>query len=109
MSLVRRNPKRDKSERALIDYLKDKGVVCYQISMGDFPDLICRIRNIWVPVEVKSKGGKLTLGQETFINGAKSVGAPAYVISNRKEADQMLKEINVKWNRSRLRLVQDCP
>ena len=97
MALLRRDAKRDKVEKALVAHLAAKGAVCWRVSIADFPDLIVRYRNLWVPVEVKSPVGKLTTGQRVFVDSARSVGAPVYVITTADDADNMLIELDKLW------------
>jgi hypothetical protein len=68
MSLNRRNPRRDKTERLIIETLEARGFSVTQISGKGVPDLLvgkawsAEMPTMWL-VEVKDRKGKLTAAQ----------------------------------------------
>lgn len=57
--------KRDANEREIIDALRAIGVVVFQLSGKGVPDLLCyRLRESWIPIEVKEPHGRLTRAQQ---------------------------------------------
>lgn len=63
MSLHRKNPRRDRNEGPIVDALRACGVKTWRVSGEGLPDLLCCYRGVWLPLEVKSEGGKLTEAQ----------------------------------------------
>lgn len=61
---VGQNRKRDANEPKIIAALESIGVVCYRQSGPGLPDLLTFSRGVWLPIEVKAKGGSLTFEQK---------------------------------------------
>jgi Holliday junction resolvase len=57
---VGQSRRRDANERAIIDALEQAGAAVFQLSGPGVPDLLVAFRGLWIPLEVKSKAGKLT-------------------------------------------------
>lgn len=57
--------KRDGNERDIIAALENHGIIVVPVSGVGCPDLLCYspLKRIWLPVEVKTKAGKLTPSQ----------------------------------------------
>jgi len=70
MTLKRFAARRDENEGEIIDALKRIGVQCWQISGAGVPDLLTWRQGIWLPIEVKSPGGELTVAQLKTIESA---------------------------------------
>ena len=82
MSLSRRNPRRDDTEKAIVDALQAIGCTVRRLSGRGVPDLaVYHWREGWRLLEVKSATGELTLAQlETYRV------APFLIVSNVSEA-----------------------
>ena len=80
MSLHRRNAKRDRNERLLVEYLQKAGAVVHRISGPGLPDLLVGYRKRWLLLEVKSPKGKLEPAQVLFHGAAQALGLPCYVV-----------------------------
>jgi len=91
MSLHRRNAKRDRNERLLVEYLQKSGAVVHRISGPGLPDLLVGYRKRWLLAEVKSPKGKLETAQVLFHGAAKALNLPCYVIYSVEDAAAMLK------------------
>lgn len=81
MSLHRRAAKRDLNEAAIVDALRAVGVKVYRMSGEGLPDLLCEYLGHWTPLEVKSKGGKLTEAQ-----AARFLESPFAVVRDAEQA-----------------------
>jgi hypothetical protein len=66
MSIHRRAAKRDASEPAIIEALRDVGASVVQLSGKDMPDLLVGFQDTTILIEVKTGKGKLRQGQSTF-------------------------------------------
>ncbi len=56
--------KRDGNEREIVRALRSNGVTVIPVSGAGAPDLLCCAPRVgWLPIEVKSFGGKLTRAQ----------------------------------------------
>ena len=76
--------KRDINETAIIHALLGAGATVHQMSAPGMPDLLVGYRKETYLVECKSKGGKLTPAQATFISGW--LGRPVIVAYSAEEA-----------------------
>jgi len=63
MTLHRRNPRRDANEAEIVAALECAGVHVFRLSGRGVPDLLCAHRGRWVPLEVKTRTGRLTEAQ----------------------------------------------
>lgn len=70
--------RRDANESDIVAELQAHGVVVYHIAQKDVPDLLCRYKGVWVPVEIKADGEKLTEGQAKFFEECHAAGAPCF-------------------------------
>lgn len=62
-----RRARRDANEVEIVRALERIGCVVYRCSSAGLPDLLVWKRGVWYPIEVKTKGGRLTDAQiETF-------------------------------------------
>jgi hypothetical protein len=93
MTLHRRNPKRDANEAALVDHLQMRGALVARLSGAGVPDLLVGFRGDWAVVEVKAPRGQLTDRQTEWIDAARRMRLPVYVIRDRVEADLMLQQM----------------
>lgn len=80
MSLNRWDAKRDATEPVVVEYLRARGALVIRLSGKDTPDLLCGYAGRWICFEVKSAGGKVSEGQQAFIEAAAHKGLPAYVV-----------------------------
>ncbi len=60
---VGQSRKRDANEPAIIRAWEQIGVQCWAISGAGVPDVLTYRQGIWLPVEIKSPGGELTVAQ----------------------------------------------
>lgn len=60
MRRVGQTRKRDANEQVIVEALRAIGAKVFRISGVGVPDLLVYYRDRWQPLEVKSKGGKLT-------------------------------------------------
>ncbi len=59
--------KRDTMEAAIVQALRAVGVGVWQLGGTGNPDLLCRLRHGWLPLEVKSgHAGTLTMNQQSL-------------------------------------------
>lgn len=63
MSLSRKNPKRDRNERILVEALEAIHARVWRISGKGCPDLLVLWRGRYTPLEVKGTAGRLTKAQ----------------------------------------------
>ena len=85
MSLIRRNPKRDANEKAIVDALRDVGATVERLSGKGVPDLLVGFRGRTVLLEVKrQKRGRLTRDQRDWC--WKWNGEAPVVVRNENEA-----------------------
>lgn len=56
--------RKDTTQADIVKALEAIGVAVLVVNSEGAPDLLCASRGVWLPVEVKSKGGKLTPAQE---------------------------------------------
>lgn len=78
---VGQNRKRDTTERAIVAALRKAGVQVWPMSGRGLPDLLTHHRGRWLPLEVKTKGGRLTDAQKNT-----RVLAPFPVVETVEEA-----------------------
>lgn len=90
MSLIRPNPKRDASERLIVDYLRKRGALVIRQSGKGLPDLLIGWCGRWLLAECKTEKKGLTPGQETFFHEARRRGLPAAIIRDWQEAKALL-------------------
>ena len=55
--------RKDDTQEAIVQALRAIGVQVQVVSSDGAPDLSTKFRGRWLPIEVKSKGGKLTKSQ----------------------------------------------
>ncbi len=60
---VGQSRKRDANEDGIVQALRAIGCKVFRVSGEGLPDLLVAYRGRWMPLEVKSKGGKLTEAQ----------------------------------------------
>jgi hypothetical protein len=77
--------KRDANEEEIVDALRRVGAHVFRISEPGAPDLLVAWRGRWIPMEVKSPTGILTVLQEG------SIGAAVYPIV--RTVDEALKAL----------------
>ena len=58
--------RRDLTEPAIIDALQQVGAFVRQCHGDGAPDLIVKLRGIWMPIECKSKGGRVQANQTMY-------------------------------------------
>ena len=90
MSLHRRNARRDRNEKLLIDYFTKAGALVYRLSGADLPDLLLGHRGRWLLVEVKSPKGRLKPGQQQFHATANALGLPCYTVYTLDQAREVI-------------------
>jgi hypothetical protein len=90
MSLHRRNPRRDRNERLLIDYLQKAGAVVHRISGPGLPDLLVGYRKRWLLLEVKSPKGQLEPAQVLFHGACQALNLPCAVVYTVDDCAQAL-------------------
>ena len=90
MSLHRRNAKRDRNERLLVEYLQKSGAVVHRISGPGLPDLLVGYRKRWLLLEVKAPKGKLEPAQVLFHGAAQALGLPCHVVYTVEDCRQAL-------------------
>lgn len=93
MTLLRRNPRRDANEPAIVQYLQRAGCVVLRLSAPDAPDLLVGYRKRWLLLEVKVPNGKLKVGQELFHQACTTLGLPCHVVHSPEEARAVLKRV----------------
>lgn len=91
MSIHRRAAKRDSAEPAIIEALRAAGASVVQLSDSGLPDLLIGWRNVTILAEVKSKTGKLTRAQETFLSQWK--GAPVAILRTIEDVHALLRSL----------------
>ena len=96
MSLHRHNPKRDNTEREVIEVCKAYGVWPNPISSAGFPDLVCLAPPHWrhqmFALEVKSsEKGKLTTSQRLWHEKAIPFKPPVAIVW---DADSTIDALN---------------
>jgi hypothetical protein len=91
MSLYRRDARRDRNERLLIDYLQKAGAVVHRMSGEGLPDLLVGYRKRWLLLEVKSPKGKLKPAQVLFHGAAQALGLPCHVVYTVEDCAAVLK------------------
>jgi Holliday junction resolvase len=91
MTLHRRNPRRDRNERQLIDGLQKAGAVVHRISGTGLPDLLVGYRKRWILLEVKSPKGKLEPAQVLFHQAAQALGLPCHIVHTFEDCLEHLK------------------
>ena len=85
MTIHRRNPKRDNSEREVIEACKAYGCWPNQVSAAGFPDLICIAPSHWrhqiFALEVKSsEKSRLTASQTLWHERARPFAPPVAIV-----------------------------
>ena len=96
MSLHRRNPKRDKNERSVINAFAKLGVKVWQLSERGLPDLILSDRGRLFLVEVKNgAGGSLTESQRLFFQTHPET--PSYIVDDPDQAPDVLKSARTHY------------
>jgi Holliday junction resolvase len=86
MSLLRRNPRRDQSEPAIVQALEQTGWSVCQVSVKDGPDLFAAKGGIVVTIECKTGSAKLKPGQVDF---QQRWNAPVYVLRTLKDVEDL--------------------
>ena len=84
MSLKRYAAKRDAIEKPIMDALQAIGATVHQLSDDSIPDLLVGFRDETFLLECKTGKGKLTAGQETFMDTWQ--GGAVYVVRSVPEA-----------------------
>lgn len=96
MSLHRRNPRRDRNERLLIEYLQKSGAVVHRISGPGLPDLLVGYRHRWLLLEVKAPKGQLEPAQVLFHGSARALGLPCRVVYTVSDCREALRDLAPK-------------
>lgn len=91
MSLHRRNPRRDRNEKAIVGTLEQCGCVVYRISATGVPDLLCGYRGAWFLVEVKYGRGSLEPQQAIFHSTARALNLPCFEVRTIEAAAALVK------------------
>lgn len=86
MSLKRHAARRDANEGEIVRVLEQLGCKVYRLSEANLPDLLVRVAGLWLPVEVKTSSGRLSQGQQVFIEESLAAGAPAATLRSVDEA-----------------------
>ena len=96
MSLHRRNPRRDRNERLLVDLLRKSGALVAPVSGEGVPDLLVGYRGRWLLLEVKGPKGKLTAPQILFHGAAAALNLPCYTVSTPADVQRVLAGLRVQ-------------
>lgn len=78
---MRTKAKRDANERAIIDALQGYGIGVYQLSDPGAPDLLTWLDDRIILLEVKSKTGRLTKAQQTYVGPRVVVRTPTAALA----------------------------
>lgn len=81
-----RPARRDSNEPEIVNALACAGADVFRIDQRDLPDLLVGFRDRWYLLEVKTRAGKLSDGQERFIRMAAARRRPAEVVRTPEEA-----------------------
>lgn len=93
MSLNRTNPRRDRNERLLVEYLKKAGGFVTRISGAGVPDLLVGYRGRWLLLEVKAPRGRATLMQQAFHDAAQALGLPCHTVYTVEDCQRVLRKV----------------
>lgn len=94
MGLNRWDAKRDKSEAAIVDYLKIRGCFVHRLSAKDLPDLLVGWCGRWLLMEIKTGNKPLTPGQEAFQMEANRRGLPGFTVRDIEDARDILERVS---------------
>lgn len=93
-------PLETKVTKAIMAYLKKRGIWCFKVAGGPMqqrgvPDIICSVTGAFVALEVKRPGlGRLTDLQALTIERIREAGGVAEVVTSVEEAAAVIEEVD---------------
>jgi len=107
-------PKESQIQRAILDYLKLRGIFCWRnnslavpiidkynrrhyirTGMKGLPDIFCLLPSVLLMLEVKTARGKLSDEQKAFFEKAKELGHYCVVVKSVEDVEKILEHLNL--------------